>query len=102
MPEIAFNPIHTTFPYRLKGQGGISPLPLRYEFINITETIPIKLCTVIVLLKATRMHNDVFKNMTYDARMTSLSKTMENFDHHKIMQNHITQWKGIDESFPKM
>ena len=35
-----------------------------------------KVCTGIVLLKATRIHEESFRNMTYDVTMTSLLKTL--------------------------
>ena len=43
----------------------------------------------------------LLKNMTYDVRMTSLLKQLENLDHRDTRQI-IYHSKGNDESFPKM
>ena len=60
---------------------------------------PMKLCTVIVLLKATSIQKEIVKNMTYDVPMTSLLKTMRKFGSPRNQTNYS---KGNDESFPKM
>ena len=62
---------------------------------------PMKLCTVIVLLKAYQNTKRNFKNMTYDVTMTSLLKTMANLDLRETRQI-IYHSKGNDESFPTM
>ena len=61
---------------------------------------PMKLCTVIVLLKAYQ-NKEIFKNMTHDVTMTSLLKQWENSDLHETRQIKYHS-KGNDESFPKM
>ena len=61
----------------------------------------IKLCTIIVLLKAYQNTKRNFKYITYDITMTSLLKTMGNSDLRKTRQI-IYHSKGNDESFPKM
>ena len=40
------------------------------------EGSTMKLCTLIALLKATRIHKEIFRNLTYDVTMMSLLKTM--------------------------
>ena len=62
---------------------------------------PMKLCTVIVLLKAYQNTKEILRNMTYDVTMTSLLKTMGNSDLHETNQI-IYQSKGNNKSFPKM
>ena len=59
-----------------------------------------KLCTVLVLLKAYHTKRN-FQNMPYDVTMTLLLKQWENSDLRKTRQN-VHDSKGIDESFPKM
>ena len=62
---------------------------------------PIRLCTVIVLLKAYQNTKRNFQNMTYDVTMTSLLKPWQNSDLRETRQI-IYHSKGNDESFPKM
>ena len=62
---------------------------------------PMKLYTVIVLLKAYQNAEGIFRNLTYDATMTSLLKTVGNLDLHETRQI-IYHSKGNDESFLKM
>ena len=62
---------------------------------------PMKLFTVIVLLKAYQNTKEIFKNVTYDVTMTSLLKQWENSDLRKTRRI-IYRSKGNDESFPKM
>ena len=66
-----------------------------------SKASPMKLCTVIVLLKANQNTKRNFQNMTYDVTMTSLLKQLENSDLRKTRQI-IYHSKGNDESFPKM
>ena len=62
---------------------------------------PMKLCTVIVLLRPTRIQKEIFKNMTYDVTMTSLLKQWQNSDRRETREI-IHHSKGNGESFPKM
>ena len=63
---------------------------------------PMKLCTVIVLLKAYQNTKIVFfRNMTYDVTMASLLKQWQNSDLRETRQI-IYHSKGNDESFTKM
>ena len=65
------------------------------------KTGKMKLCTVIVLLKAYQNAKRNFQNMIYDVTMTSLLKTMAKFGPPQTRQI-IYHSKGNDESFPKM
>ena len=60
-----------------------------------------KLCTVIVLPKASRIQKEKFRNFTYDVTMTSLLKQWEHSDLRETRQI-IYHLKGNDESFPKI
>ena len=62
---------------------------------------PMKLCTVIVLLKAYQNTKRNFQDMTYSVIMTSLLKQWENLDLCEIRRI-IGHSQGNDESFPKM
>ena len=62
---------------------------------------PMKLCTVIVLLKAYQNTKRNFSKMTYDVTITSLLKTMGNPDLSETRQI-IYHSKDNDETFPKM
>ena len=62
---------------------------------------PMKLCTVIMLLKAYQNAKRNFQNMTYGVTMTSLLKQWQNSDLREARQI-IYHSKGNDEGFPKM
>ena len=68
---------------------------------GIIKASPMKLCTVIAILKAYQNTKINFKNMRYDVTMTSLIKQWENSDLRETRQI-IYHSKGIDETFPKM
>ena len=61
-----FNPIQARSFYRLKVQWG-TPLMIS----GTIKASPMKLCTVILLLKAYQNTERNFQNMTYDVTMTS-------------------------------
>ena len=77
------------FFYRFKVQGG----GVFRDPLMISGTIkanPMKLCTVIVLLKVYQNTKKMFKNMTYDVTMTSLLKTMAKFGPPRNQANYIS------------
>ena len=82
--------------YRLKVQGS-SWTPLMIS--GTIEASPMKLCTVIVLLKA--YHNTQRNFQKYDLLRHNdvITKTMGKFGETKRI---IYRSKGNDESFPKM
>ena len=65
------------FFYRLKVQEGVFRDPLMIS--GTIKASPMKLCTVIVLLKTYQNTKRNFQKMTYDVTMTSLLKTMAKF-----------------------
>ena len=65
------------------------------------QASPVKLCTVIALLKVYQNTERNDKNLTYDVTMTSSLKQWENSDHDETMQI-IYHLKGNDESSSKM
>ena len=65
------------FFYRLKVSGTI-------------KASPMKLCTIIVLLKAYQNTKRNYQNMTYDVTMTSLLKTMAKFGPPRNQTNYIS------------
>ena len=85
------------FFYCLKVQGG--SLGTLLMISGTIKASPMKLCTVIVLLK-TYQNTEIFENMTYDVTMTSLLKTIAKFGPLRNQTNYHS--KGNDDSFPKM
>ena len=86
--------------------SGQAFLPLKRPggSLGISGTIkasPMKLCTLIVQLKAYQKTKRNFQNMTHDVTMTSLLKTMGKFGLPRNQRNYNSS-KGDDESFPKM
>ena len=59
----------------------------------------LKLCTVIVLLKAYQKTKEIFKNMTYDVTMTSLVKTMAKFGPPRNQTNYTSFVRVMTFSF---
>ena len=84
-----FNPIQARLFYPVKVQG------TSLLTSGTIQAWPIKLCTVIVLLKAYQNMKINFKNLTYDVTMTSLLETMGKFGPSRNQT-------GNDGSFPKM
>ena len=82
-PLIQFRP---GFFYRLKFQGSLGT-PLMIS--GTIKASSLKLCTVIVLLKAYQNTKRKFQNMTYDVTMTSLLKTMAKFGPPRNQTNYI-------------
>ena len=76
------------FFYRFKVQGGSLGTPLMIS--GTIKTSPMKLCTVIVLLKAYQNTKRNFQNMTYGVTMTSLLKTMAKFEPLRNQANYIS------------
>ena len=87
------------FFYPLNVQGSSLGTPLMIS--GTINASPMKLCTVIVPLKAYQNTKGIFKKLTYDVTMTSLLKQWENSDLRETRQI-IHHSKGDDESFPKM
>ena len=79
-----FNPFHC-----LKVQGSLgTPSPQK-----ISATIqgsPMKLCTVIVLFMVYQIHEEIFRNLSYDVTVTSLLKTMGKFGPPRNQTNYIS------------
>ena len=95
------NPIQARLFYRFKDARGEGVFrdPL---MISVTiKASPMKLSTVIVILKAYQNTKRNFQNMTYDVAMTSLLKQWQNSNLREAKQI-IYHSKGNDVSFPKM
>ena len=82
--------IQTRLFYRLKSKRGGGSLGPPLTISGTSKTIPVKLCTVIVLLKAYQNTKRNFQNMTYDVTMTSLLKTMAKFGPLQNQTNYIS------------
>ena len=73
---------------RVKGPREVFRDPPKIS--GITEGSQMNLCTVILLLGLSKyIFKEIFKNLTYDVRMTSLVKSMFNFRPPRDQTNYI-------------
>ena len=96
-----FNPIKTRLFYRSKVRGGGGSLRTPLMISGTIEAGPMKICIVIVLLKAYQNTRKNFQKYGLWCYNDVITKTMGNLDPHETRQI-IYHSKGNDESFPKM
>ena len=66
----------------------------------IIQASPMKLCRVMILIKAYQNTKEIFRSLAFDITTASLLKQWENLDLREIRQI-IYHLKGNDESFPR-
>ena len=86
--NLRLNPIQARLFLSFKGPRGVFRDPLMIS--GTIKASPMKLCTVIVLLKPYQNTKRNFQNMTYDVTMTSLLKTMAKFGPPRNQTNYIS------------